>query len=35
MSKLGHNRGFIDELYARYQAEPGSVSEAWREYFAD
>ena len=35
MSKLGHNRGFIDELYARFQTDPSSVSEAWREYFAD
>jgi 2-oxoglutarate dehydrogenase E1 component len=33
--KLGQNRGYIEELYASYLADPASVSEAWRDYFAD
>jgi 2-oxoglutarate decarboxylase len=35
MRELGSNIGYVDELYARYLAEPSSVSEAWREFFAD
>jgi 2-oxoglutarate dehydrogenase E1 component len=34
MSVFGQNRGYIDELYAAYRADPSSVSEAWREFFA-
>ncbi len=35
MSNYGFNLGYIDELYARYRDDPESVSEAWREFFAD
>ena len=35
MTKFGHNQGYIDELYGRFLADPGSVSEAWREFFHD
>jgi 2-oxoglutarate dehydrogenase E1 component len=35
MSKFGFNVGYIDELYARFQAHPDSVSPAWQEFFAD
>lgn len=35
MTNLGSNVGYVDELYARYLADPASVSEAWREFFAD
>lgn len=35
MSTFGSNIGYVDELYARFLADPQSVSEAWREFFAD
>ena len=35
MDKYGQNQAYIDELFAAYQTDPGSVSEAWREFFAD
>ncbi len=35
MSTFGTNIGYVDELYARYLANPDSVSEAWRDFFAD
>jgi multifunctional 2-oxoglutarate metabolism enzyme len=35
MSNLGSNIGYVDELYARFLEDPDSVSEAWREFFAD
>jgi 2-oxoglutarate dehydrogenase E1 component len=35
MSTFGSNVGFVDELYARFREDPGSVSEPWREFFAD
>src|SRR5262245_21922588 len=35
MSQFGSNIGYVDELYARYLADPDSVSEAWRQFFAD
>ena len=35
MSNYGTNVGYIDELYGRYVSNPNSVSEAWREFFAD
>ena len=35
MTNLGSNVGYVDELYARYLADPASVGEAWREFFAD
>jgi 2-oxoglutarate dehydrogenase E1 component len=31
----GGNSSFIEELYARYLAEPGSVDPSWRAYFDD
>ena len=34
MSEFGSNIGYVDELYARFLANPASVSEAWREFFA-
>ena len=35
MSVLGFNSGYVEELFARYREDPGSVSESWREFFAD
>ncbi len=35
MSTFGSNLGYVDELWARYRRDPESVSEAWREFFAD
>ena len=35
MSTLGFNTGYIEELYRQYLADPESVSESWREFFAD
>jgi len=35
MNGFGQNSGYVDELYARYLADPSSVSEAWRDFFAD
>ena len=35
MSDLGSNIGYVDEMYARFLSDPASVSEAWREFFAD
>jgi 2-oxoglutarate dehydrogenase E1 component len=35
MSSPGANAGFVDELFARYQKDPFSVSDVWREFFSD
>ena len=35
MSSLGFNTGYIEDLYNQYLADPQSVSESWREFFAD
>ncbi len=35
MTTFGSNLGYVNELYARYLEDPESVSEAWREFFAD
>ncbi len=35
MSSLGFNTGYIEELYRQYVENPESVSESWREFFAD
>jgi len=35
MSTIGWNLGYVDDLYARYLEDPQSVSEAWRDFFAD
>jgi 2-oxoglutarate dehydrogenase E1 component len=32
-TSYGTNIAFIEELYARYQLDPNSVSESWREFF--
>jgi 2-oxoglutarate dehydrogenase E1 component len=35
VSSLGFNTGYIEELYKQYLDDPESVSESWREFFAD
>ena len=30
----GANAGFIEDMYARFQADPNSVDESWRTFFA-
>ncbi|MCB1493264.1 MAG: hypothetical protein KDJ77_15955, partial [Rhodobiaceae bacterium] len=30
----GANASYIEDLYARYQSDPGSVSSDWQEFFA-
>jgi 2-oxoglutarate dehydrogenase E1 component len=35
VSSLGFNTGYIEELYKQYLDDPDSVSESWREFFAD
>ena len=35
MSTLGFNTGYVEELYKQYLENPDSVSESWREFFAD
>ena len=35
VSSLGFNTGYIEELYKQYQEDPDSVSEGWKEFFAD
>jgi multifunctional 2-oxoglutarate metabolism enzyme len=35
VSSLGFNTGYIEELYRQYLDDPQSVSESWREFFAD
>ncbi|HEX6422011.1 MAG TPA: 2-oxo acid dehydrogenase subunit E2, partial [Acidimicrobiales bacterium] len=32
---LGPNAWLVDEMYESYLADPGSVSESWRDFFAD
>jgi len=32
---LGPNEWLVDEMYEQYVADPSSVSESWREFFAD
>src|SRR6187549_2980530 len=32
---LGPNAWLVDEMYDQYRADPSSVSESWREFFAD
>ncbi len=34
-AEFGPNVGLIDEMYRKYLDDPGSVSEAWREFFAE
>ncbi|MXW82461.1 MAG: multifunctional oxoglutarate decarboxylase/oxoglutarate dehydrogenase thiamine pyrophosphate-binding subunit/dihydrolipoyllysine-residue succinyltransferase subunit [Rhodothermaceae bacterium] len=35
MSLLGFNTGYVEALYKRFQDDPSSVSESWRDFFAD
>jgi 2-oxoglutarate dehydrogenase E1 component len=35
MTSLGANLAFVDQLYAQYQNDPSSVSDVWRDFFAD
>ncbi len=35
MSSLGFNTGYIEDLYRQYLDDPDSVSESWRDFFAD
>src|SRR5690606_20621434 len=32
---FGFNTGYVEDLYAQYLENPQSVSESWREFFAD
>ncbi|HUI03912.1 MAG TPA: 2-oxo acid dehydrogenase subunit E2, partial [Acidimicrobiales bacterium] len=32
---FGPNAWLVDDMYAQYRADPSSVSESWREFFAD
>jgi 2-oxoglutarate decarboxylase len=32
---FGPNAWLVDDMYERYRADPASVSESWREFFAD
>ena len=32
---LGPNEWLVDEMYEQFVADPSSVSESWREFFAD
>jgi 2-oxoglutarate dehydrogenase E1 component len=32
---LGPNAWLVDEMFEQYLADPGSVSESWRDFFAD
>src|SRR4051794_13281027 len=34
-TNVGPNEWLVDEMYEQYLANPGSVSESWREFFAD
>ncbi len=35
MSNFGPNDWLVDEMYEQYRDDPESVSESWRDYFAD
>ncbi|MDQ2678134.1 MAG: hypothetical protein M3Y51_05275, partial [Actinomycetota bacterium] len=32
---LGPNAWLVEEMYEQYRNDPGSVSDSWREFFAD
>src|SRR3954447_9956090 len=34
-ASFGPNAWLVDEMYDRYRADPASVSESWRDFFAD
>ena len=35
MSTFGFNSGYVEDMYAQFLENPESVSESWREFFAD
>jgi len=35
VSVLGFNTGYVEELFKRFQDDPSSVSESWRDFFVD
>ncbi|MFN0026719.1 MAG: multifunctional oxoglutarate decarboxylase/oxoglutarate dehydrogenase thiamine pyrophosphate-binding subunit/dihydrolipoyllysine-residue succinyltransferase subunit [Acidimicrobiales bacterium] len=35
IANVGQNAWLVDEMYEQYLADPNSVSEAWRDFFAD
>jgi 2-oxoglutarate decarboxylase len=35
LGAFGANSWLVDDMFERYLADPGSVSESWREFFAD
>src|SRR3954467_10233849 len=34
-TSFGPNAWLVDEMYDQYRADPSSVSESWRDFFAD
>ncbi len=34
-ASFGPNAWLVDEMYEQYRADPSSVSESWRDFFAD
>jgi multifunctional 2-oxoglutarate metabolism enzyme len=32
---FGPNAWLVDDMYEEYRSDPSSVSESWREFFAD
>ena len=32
---FGPNAWLVDEMYEQYRADPSSVTESWRDFFAD
>src|SRR5947209_17367170 len=34
-TSFGPTAGLVDEMYERYRADPSSVAESWRDFFAD
>ena len=35
MADVGPNEWLVEEMFDQYRADPNSVSESWREFFAD
>ena len=34
-ARIGANEWLVDEMYEQYRSDPASVSESWRDFFAD
>ena len=34
-ASFGPNAWLVDEMYEQYRADPSSVTESWRDFFAD